>query len=202
MFFVNTTEARKRFKDLLGQANHFLITILIGLDGVEKGLVDRDAAFHAAWNPRDVQASARRSRDFALDLALVRVVDSLDAYMSWCHRKPAVIQESRFCDEIGLAGNKVWFKLDTFQRNIARIDPTILSLNRLAIAWRNRRVHSLSENDISPDDRSTLQSQAPSIFEQFRGLDSGKLLERFDHSKAPTFKEAAGLLPENSAKLR
>lgn len=194
MFFVNTTEARKRFKNLLGQANHFLITILIGLDGVEKGLVDRDVGFHAAWNPRDVQASARRSRDFALDLALVRVVDSLDAYMSWCHRKPEVIQKSTFCDEMDRAGNRVWLKLETFQRNIANIDPTLLSLTRLAVAWRNRRVHSLAENDISPDDRSILQSNARSIFERFRGLDSGKMLERFDFSKAPSFKEAASLI--------
>ena len=83
---LKRTQARAAFKELLGHANHFLITILVGLNGVKCGTVKHDDEFRAAWNPRDAKASAERSRLFALDLALVRAVDSLATYMVRCRR--------------------------------------------------------------------------------------------------------------------
>ena len=81
--YLNISPARRKFKDLLGNANHLLITILVGLSAVErKTIVTAPPELHAAWNPKDVVASARRSRVFVLETTLVRSVDALDAYIS------------------------------------------------------------------------------------------------------------------------
>lgn len=49
----------------MGQANHFLITILIGLDEVSKGQVKKPDTLDVCWNPKDVRASVERSRAVA-----------------------------------------------------------------------------------------------------------------------------------------
>jgi len=78
--YLNTSPARRKFKDLLGNANHLLITLLVGLSAVErKKITTPPPELHAAWNPHDVIASAHRSRVFVLETTLVRSVDSLDA---------------------------------------------------------------------------------------------------------------------------
>jgi hypothetical protein len=41
----------------MGQANHFLITILIGLDEVGKGQVKKPETLDVCWNPKDVKAT-------------------------------------------------------------------------------------------------------------------------------------------------
>ena len=91
--YLNTSQAHRKFKDLLGNASHLLITLLVGLNTVErKTITVAPPELHAAWNPNDVVASARRSRVFVLETTLVRSVDALDAYMSWLRRAPTLIQ--------------------------------------------------------------------------------------------------------------
>ena len=55
MFELTRTDARATFKDLLGQANHFLITILVGLNGVRSGATQIDEEFRTSWNARSVR---------------------------------------------------------------------------------------------------------------------------------------------------
>src|SRR4051812_20576999 len=81
MYELKRTQARAAFKDLLGQANHFLITLLVGLGAVRDGVATLDDEFRTSWSPHDVKRSAERSRQFALDLSLVRAIDALDTYM-------------------------------------------------------------------------------------------------------------------------
>lgn len=194
MFFVTETTARRRFKDLLGQANHFLITILVGLNGIEKGLVVADADFHAAWNPQDKFASARRSRAFALDLGLVRSIDALDAYMTLCNRKPTAIFEDRFRGEMDSAGRSVWNKLEVFCSFLPGADPWLVALVRSALAWRNQRVHSLDQDKIIATDRRILLNNEVGIANQFRGLRVREFLDNFDAHRGPAFKETAGFI--------
>jgi len=50
--FLNQSKARTVFKKLLGNANHLIITALVGLDAVEKGIVSGiPADMHAVWSP-------------------------------------------------------------------------------------------------------------------------------------------------------
>lgn len=69
-FKLNHSVAQRQFKKRMGQANHFLITILIGLDEVSKGLVKKPDTLDVSWNPKDVKASAERSRVYALNSSL------------------------------------------------------------------------------------------------------------------------------------
>jgi hypothetical protein len=71
--FLNESAARRQFKDVLGNANHLIITILVGLFAVEQRLISEcPVELRAAWNPKDPTASANRSRVMMLQMSLVR----------------------------------------------------------------------------------------------------------------------------------
>ena len=74
------SRAYKKFKTEVGQANHFLITIIIGLDAVEDGAQKKES-FNTTWNPRNVKASVGRSRHYAIKSALAWIVDNQDFTM-------------------------------------------------------------------------------------------------------------------------
>lgn len=149
--YLNTSPARRKFKDLLGNANHLLITLLVGLSAVERKIITTPPPeLHAAWNPNDVVASARRSRVFVLETTLVRSVDALDAYMSWLRRKPALIQDGETRNAIDDAGQSVLKKYFAFRNNVPAMDPLTSALIEIMIAWRNRSVHYLADNEASP----------------------------------------------------
>lgn len=194
MYELKRTQARAAFKDLLGQANHFLITILIGLNGVRSGTVKHDAEFHAAWNPRDVKASADRSRVFALDLALVRAVDALDSFMMMSRRAPSTLGSSTFESEMDGTGRSVLKRLNVFLHHVHPIPPEYASFMRLAIAWRNKKVHSLSDDELEKDDERVLLQSAASLSNEFRGLSIHEVLDRFKAAESPQFKDAASII--------
>lgn len=193
MYELKRTQARTSFKELLGQANHFLITILIGLNGVRSGKVEHDPEFHAAWNPRDVKSSADRSRAFALDLALVRAVDALDAFLMMSRRAPSTLGSSQFESAMDGTGRSVLNRLNVFLGYIDTIPLEHASFLRLAIAWRNRKVHSLSDDKLSLEDEQTLVQHAASLAGEFRGLSIQDALGRFKASESPQFKDVASI---------
>ena len=80
--FLRRTSACSEFCERLGQANHLLITILIGIEGVRIGDARKSDDFHAAWNPKSLEETAQRSRRFARDAMLNHIVDSLGVYLS------------------------------------------------------------------------------------------------------------------------
>src|ERR1035441_6764571 len=111
MFYLKVTPARRRFKKRLGNANHLLVTILVGLDAVESGVVAAAPEhLHAAWNPKDARASAGRSPALVLGMVLVRAVDSLEAFICDCADDKAVMSDPRMRQKIEDAGNSVTHK--------------------------------------------------------------------------------------------
>jgi hypothetical protein len=194
MFELSRTHARAAFKDLLGQANHFLITILVGLNGVRTGSVDIDQEFRTSWNPRNVKQSADRSRAFALDLALVRAVDSLDAYMMTSRRRPLVLTNSSFSSSMDGAGQSVAKRFDVFNTYLSPLSKHHTAFVKLAIDWRNRRVHSLVDDETSSDDIKSLQGAVDTLQKEFSGLDVTELIQSYMFGSAPTFKEAAAII--------
>src|SRR5690554_4101596 len=100
MLELKHTPALNHFKDLIGQTNHYLITILIGLEGVRDGSVTKGDSFNVTWNPKSVEDSAKRSRRFARNSALSWAIDALDAYMGFLGKKPFCISDSGFLKEI------------------------------------------------------------------------------------------------------
>jgi hypothetical protein len=193
--FLNESPARRRFKDLLGQANHFLVTILVGLSAVERGLITKaPPELHAAWNPKDPVTSAARSRIMVREMALVRATDGLDAYISWSRREPSLIQAAELREKIDAAGHKVYRKFLTLRDHLGCLDALLCALAELMIIWRNRSVHSLDDTEISETVRGCLTNEKERIKEEFRGMVVEKLLEDFDKGATPRFKEMASFI--------
>lgn len=194
MFEVNKTRARWAFKDLLGQANHFLITILVGLNGVRSGELVKDEEFSTSWNPKDARRSADRSRVFALDLSLVRAVDALDTYMMSTVREPCALPNSEFVRSMGATKRSVANRLEVFDRMLPSLRPSHRTALEIAIEWRNRRVHSLSDDRVDKVKFKVLKNDADYIKEHFSGLDVDSFISNFKSGVAPTFKEAASII--------
>lgn len=190
---INKSYALKKFKKEIGQANHFLITILIGLDGVKSGKVVKNDEFDAAWNPRDIIASASRSRIYTIKASLAWVVDCLDMYLRLCNRKPRLLSEE-LSNKFDGTGHRVYekYKLVSDEYEVSDIDIAVVDL---MICWRNKMTHFDADNDISNESRNIL---AASINEDETvkkiHLDSNQMINSFDQNECPTFKEMAFMI--------
>jgi hypothetical protein len=65
---------------------------------------------------------------------------------------------------------------------------------KLAIDWRNRRVHSLANETLSGEERRELLNYSVELSEDHRGLDVGALVARYRANEAPSFKDAASVI--------
>ena len=91
--YLNISKPRKDVKKILGQANHFLITILVGLDSVKKNNITLPTEFRTSWNPKDKIRSVMRTREYILNSSLAWAVDCLDSYLSACNQKPKIFSD-------------------------------------------------------------------------------------------------------------
>lgn len=194
MFELNRTQARWAFKDLLGQANHFLITILVGLDGVRAEKVELSPEFHTSWNPQSIARSADRSRVFVLDLALIRAIDAFDTYMMTSAQKPSTISSQEFKVAMDASGRSVARRLEVFDQHLSSLGPHHKAILSIAINWRNQRVHSLSSDSIKKQTLRTVQDNAEFFKSGYSGLDVDDFISHFKSKEAPTFKEAASVI--------
>ena len=194
MFQLSRTEARSNFKDLLGQANHFLITILVGLDGVRSGSVAINEDFRTSWNPKSVVRSAERTRSFALDLALVRAVDAFDTYLMNSRRQPFSLTSEQFAADMDGAGQSVARRFAVFENHLDPLPSYLSVFVRLAIDWRNRRVHSLADDGLTQADKQILLDNSARLGEMFAGLGAEQLIADYSAAQGPTFKEASAVI--------
>lgn len=194
MFELKRTMARAAFKDLLGQANHFLITILVGLSGVRSEHVGLDKEFSTSWNPRDVRRSADRSRVFVLDLGLVRAVDAFDTYLMRTRRRPMALASEDFAARMDGTGQKVSKRLEVFSTFLPPLALPRAAFLRLAFDWRNRRVHSLADDNLDRREIKILIEAHEVFREEFGGLDVNDLVKHYQAGDAPTFKETAAII--------
>lgn len=192
--YLNESRGRLHFKDLLGQANHLIVTALVGLDGVEKGLVTTPPPeLHAAWSPKSPVNSARRARRLILDMVLVRAVDSLDIYIRMARRLPGLVQSGALRDSIDGAGRSVMRKVSALEGQYGAVEPVAFALVLVMIAWRNKSAHEESDTKIDDRHRETLAHNANTIAANYRSLNVDRLLNGFDNGD-PTFKECASLI--------
>ena len=195
--YLNISKERKAFKKSLGQANHFLITALVGLDYINNNNVTCPEDFSTSWNPRNKQFSVDRTRQYILNSSMAWAVDCLDAYLSRCNQTPKLIEDKTLLDKINGAGRSVNEKLMTiaecleFQTEEFRIYKSIAAL---AIQWRNNTMHFGAHNTIDSKSRALLVTFDEKIKELFCGLDINKTLQSFDKGKYPTFKEVTSLI--------
>jgi hypothetical protein len=193
--YLAQSRPRSAFKGLLGNANHLIITALVGLDAVERGVVHKvPEDLHAAWSPKDAVNSAKRSRRLILDMALIRAIDAVDVYLREALRKPALVQSADFRRDLDSAGQSIFQKLQAVERNCANLDSLPLAMIFLMVAWRNRGAHSEADRDAPQHHLDILQSGAEDLAKRFRGLNASVLLGGYDSARPTTFKEVASLI--------
>ncbi|MES2764170.1 MAG: hypothetical protein V4677_18275 [Bacteroidota bacterium] len=193
MLELNWTGYLNHFKKLIGQTNHYLITILIGIEGVRKGEVTKGDTFNVTWNPISLEDTSRRSRAFARNAALSWAIDSLDAYLGYLKKHPFKFPEV-FITKIQ-NDRSIYNNLNEVIAFTKYPIDLPLSLVHMGIQWRNNLVHYHANNNLDFDFASFIRNiEKVSIQERFRGLDPQLMLENFDERKSPTFKEVAAII--------
>lgn len=191
---MTQTPARRRFKHLSGNVNHFLITILIGLDTVRSGQAKRSPTFSTSWAPHDVVRSANRSSEFALNALMSWLVDALDAYAARLNRKPFLLQRESDRNSLDECGRSVGARVEALATSFGLSESVSYGLSSMAIAWRNRLVHFEAENELPDDVATLLVNSACHIQAEYQKLDISLLKEDFSKSSTPKFKEATALV--------
>lgn len=193
--YLNKSFGRKRFKGSLGNANHLIITSLVGLDAIERGIVvDIPTEMRTTWSPKSPQTSARRARRLMLDMALIRAVDAIDVYIRDAMRQPTLIQDVGLRRSIDQAGRSIFKKLTALEDKLHELDALLCALVAVLVSWRNESAHVEADDILSKEQRTTIENNRSTIKARFSGLDADILIGDYDAEKPPTFKEVASLI--------
>jgi hypothetical protein len=190
--------ARRSFKKIAGQNNHFLITIHVGLAAVETGNADLPHDMRVSWDPHNRGNSSARSRGFANKAALAWLVDGLDTYTRTLKNKP-VIASQQIRDDLeeaernreGISGKIRVLATATSQINTAEAE-----LVEIAIGWRNRLVHQSAGNKIRKSLATAVRDHSGHYAETYQGLLINELISHVEQKPAvpPTLKEITAVI--------
>lgn len=190
------SKVQRQFKKRMGQSNHFLITILIGLDQVGKGTVKKPDTLDVAWDPKDATASVIRSREYALNSSLAWIIDNFDAYVQNCKRKPSLIEKKELLSALDSADRRVNDKFVVlFNRYRDREQIKLYgALLALGIQWRNITTHSEAKNVLDEEYVKILSDNKEWYYSNFSHLVIDDALVHFNAHKSPTLKETASIV--------
>ena len=198
--YLSKSSTLRQFKHMLGQANHKIITVLVGLYVIENDMLENEKLaaipheLRVAWSPKDRVRSAERSRILTLNMALVYSVDALDVYFRGSNTKPFLNQSQALQSKIDQAGQSVYKKFLAFENHFPTEDETLSALIALMITWRNRAVHTTADNEVCQHYKNVLATNIDEIKARFHGLDSTVLLAGYNASRNPHFKEVASFM--------
>lgn len=193
---MKITPARKEFKKLVGQANHYLITARVGLWAMRENpeVYEVPQEMHAAWNPKDKKRSVDRTETFLMRSFLAWAVDALDAYFTLINRKPSLLISEDFKGRYnGRGGRSVGNRAEDLAEEYS-VDEELFALVDVLITWRNNVFHSKNENKLRSGTRDVLEAHRDDIERRFCGLDVSSLADKAEQNKELTFKEAASLI--------
>lgn len=191
---MKITPPRRDFKERFGQANHFLITTLVGLGAIENGTVDsKGESFSTSWNPKDPKASAHRARIFVLKSFLISAVEALEMYMSRLNKKPKLLQRENFLVIFSKAGQSIYEKVIGIGDEI-KVDGVLIGMMEILITWRNHIAHYNIDNKIRDSSWELLIEKSEEIKSNFNGLEIARLKETWEQNKDFSFKETASLI--------
>ena len=195
---LKMSPARRHFKQRIGQVNHFLITTLIGLDGVMSKEFIRPKEFSTSWNPRSVERSVERSTRFILDASLAWVVDNLDSYFIEASQKPSIIESEELKESYSKTGRSVNMRFNLFYHETRKSNIEIdkyAALVALAIQWRNNTVHFGANNELDKEYKVLLKKHHDFYMEEFCHLNVDEMLKSFDSKDGhPSFKEVTSMI--------
>lgn len=190
---IKVSPARRNFKEMLGQNNHFLITIMVGLDAVAKGEARRSDDFSTTWAPQDVEQSARRSREFAYKALTAWLTDSIITYIRNLFVDPAIVTDPEIAKTV-MAAESLGERIQAIASVCGENAKTETLLVRTAVIWRNRLVHYQPRDKVDRALTVALLHRGQEIASDYRGLDIERLLDSIGRGHAPTFKEVTSLV--------
>ena len=191
---IQKTPARSKFKQHLGQANHYLVTSIVALKHLdESDLISAPEELRTSWNPKDKHRSIERTRTFVSQSFLGWAVDSIDLYLSLLNRKPKFIRDEQLVKELEGAGRSVYLKSECVGRHYGVKDST-RALVSVLITWRNNVMHELADNEVDNRSRQILLENATQIEERYRHLQVHNLADKAEAGESLTFKETASLI--------
>lgn len=190
---MNITLARRAFKRQFGQANHFLVTSLVGLECLAEHKEFRPSIIHAVWTPKSIPTSIDRSRIFLMHSFLAWAVDAIDVYLSLLNRKPDYLQDSAFQNVLVGCGRSVYRKAKAFSTYVPCISVEA-ALVEVLITWRNNVMHEMADNAVSEQSRLTILEKATDISGGYCGLDPTDLCGKANDGADLAFKEVASLI--------
>lgn len=191
---IKYSPALKLFKKEVGQVNHQLITIFVGLDGIIPHNLSVNPSLHTTWNPQSKEASVDRSKLFAKKAVLVWLVDCIDMYLRMINQAPMLFlpDDLKHCVDGEDNSRSVYRRVNVIC-DYYKINTVSSAFVDLLIGWRNKTAHFQADNNITSEHRKLLQDNHSFILTDFCGLDIAKLLENFDAGKVPAFKEVTSL---------
>ena len=198
MLVFDSSPAYKNLNKKIGQANHFIITLLIGLDGIIMHNSQKPEEFRTTWNPKDKKTSVIRSRDFALKSSLAWAIDSLDRYLIDCNQNYSITKELEFRlfseDKKNLDD-----KIDSIYgiiQPIAQDDKfeIFTAMIYLAVLWKEKLVHPSTTNLPLLKYTHILKTKQNVINDEFCGLDILRTIDSFQSNNNPTMKEVTAFI--------
>lgn len=190
---LRITPARRHFKTRAGQNNHFLITLLVGLDGIRNENIDISPEFSTSWSPKDRLISYHRSRQYALESSLVWITDLIDGYRKSVTKIPGLFSAEK-THSLNFNDSGRAEKLGVLTKELSQPMTAAELIVRAAFTWRNRVVHGGATSKVDSDIRSKLEEKSNEIRENYRGLDISRFLESIESLSTPTFKETASTI--------
>ena len=190
---LQQTKNLKLFKKEIGQVNHFLITILVGLDSVWDGKANKKESFSTSWEPKNIKTSAERSAQYARKATLAWIVESIEMYLRLSNEEPRLLSDPIIQGKFDSFGRSVYKQAMEASEyyNVGNIQRGFMDLT---ICWRNNLVHYKADNQIIDVSKSILEESSEMIFQSYSGLDIFRMLESYKKKNVPTFKEVASMV--------
>lgn len=199
------TPERTHFKRSFGQANHFLVTILVGLNAVKTREAVPPPNLPAAWDPKDARRSADRSEAFAIQGALVFLVTALDQYLGEVARltRPKSIPLAAAIDAATKSDKGLRGRVQAFADFSGASQTAELALVESAVQWRNRLIHVGSNARFNAELRGQLIEHTHEYETDYRHLEPDRMIRSFaDSAESPSLKEIAGMITATHRLIR
>lgn len=105
-----------------------------------------------------------------------------------------LIQDAAIRGALDGAGQSVGEKFQVIRASVHGLDPLTVALVEIMLAWRNRTIHSLADNEASGEAWNILKTNANELKDRFNGLTLERMERGFEHNDPPSFKETASFI--------
>lgn len=177
------------FLKSVGSSVHSLNTICVGLHGVETRIYTKPDDLTVSWDPQDPCWSARKSRAFAINAAIVFVEEALMQYVRYLAKHPAAPDTLKQTTRIEGGAERLEYIYTHHKPEKEYWGPFV----SLLIHWRNRIVHPASNAKLNSVQEDKIRAHSLEIKNSHAQIDVEETLRHF-HERSITLKDASTLI--------